>query len=82
MAQPLYGDDNVFKQFLIRKGHAADAELEAAFAAAAQVIEGDYCTSPQEQMYIEPQAMMAALGRRAPATSSARCSARTTCTRR
>ena len=57
--QPLYKDDNVFKQFLIRKGHAADAELEAAFASAAHVIEGTYHTSPQEQMYIEPQAMMA-----------------------
>jgi CO/xanthine dehydrogenase Mo-binding subunit len=55
----LYGDDNVFKQFLIRKGHADDAALDAAFAGAAQVIEGTYWTSPQEQMYIEPQAMMA-----------------------
>ena len=55
----LYKDDNVFKQFLIRKGHATDAELEAVFATAARVIEGDYITSPQEQMYIEPQAMMA-----------------------
>jgi CO/xanthine dehydrogenase Mo-binding subunit len=59
-AQPLYGTTNVFKQFLIRKGHAVDAELDAAFAGAAQVIEGSYATSPQEQMYIEPQAMMAA----------------------
>ena len=57
--QALYKDTNVFKEFLIRKGHAADAELEAAFASAAQVIEGTYLTSPQEQMYIEPQAMMA-----------------------
>ena len=62
-AERLYGGSggatNVFKQFLIRKGHAVDAELDAAFAAAAQVIEGSYTTSPQEQMYIEPQAMMA-----------------------
>lgn len=57
--QKLYGDNNVFKEFLIRKGHAEDAELEAAFAKAAQVIEGTYWTSAQEQMYIEPQAMMA-----------------------
>jgi len=55
----LYGTTNVFKQFLIRKGHATDAELDAAFAGASQVIEGTYTTSPQEQMYIEPQAMMA-----------------------
>jgi CO/xanthine dehydrogenase Mo-binding subunit len=59
LAQPLYGATNVFKQFLIRKGHASDAELEAAFAGAARVVEGTYATSPQEQMYIEPQAMMA-----------------------
>lgn len=57
--QDLYKNKNVFKEFLIRKGHSADAELDAAFAGAAQVIEGTYYTSPQEQMYIEPQAMMA-----------------------
>jgi CO/xanthine dehydrogenase Mo-binding subunit len=49
----------VFKEFLIRKGHATDAELDAAFARAAHVIEGTYHTHAQEQMYIEPQAMMA-----------------------
>ena len=59
VTQKLYGSDNVFKQFLVRKGHATDAELEAVFARAAKVIEGTYWTSPQEQMYIEPQAMMA-----------------------
>src|SRR5262249_39468202 len=52
-------DVNVFKQFLVRKGHASDAELEAAFAGAGQGLEGSYAPSPQEQMYIEPQAMMA-----------------------
>jgi CO/xanthine dehydrogenase Mo-binding subunit len=57
--QLLYGRDNVFKQFLIRKGHSDDATFEAAFARAAQVIDGTYETSAQEQMYIEPQAMMA-----------------------
>jgi CO/xanthine dehydrogenase Mo-binding subunit len=59
LTQKLYGDNNVFKQFLIRKGHVDDAALEQVFAAAAQVIEGTYWTSAQEQMYIEPQAMMA-----------------------
>ena len=57
--QQLYKTDNIFKEFLLRKGHATDAELDAAFAGAARVIEGTYQTSPQEQMYIEPQAMMA-----------------------
>ncbi|HEY1817662.1 MAG TPA: xanthine dehydrogenase family protein molybdopterin-binding subunit [Kofleriaceae bacterium] len=55
----LYGTDNVFKQFMVRKGHATDAEFDAAIARAAHVIDGNYYTSPQEQMYIEPQAMMA-----------------------
>jgi len=59
LTQKLYGDDNVFKQFLIRKGHDNDAAFDAAFARAAKVIEGTYWTSAQEQMYIEPQAMMA-----------------------
>jgi CO/xanthine dehydrogenase Mo-binding subunit len=57
--EKLFGDNNVFKQFLIRKGHDDDAALDAAFAGAAQVIEGTYWTPAQEQMYIEPQAMMA-----------------------
>ncbi|MGE5186682.1 MAG: xanthine dehydrogenase family protein molybdopterin-binding subunit, partial [Acidobacteriota bacterium] len=57
--QLLYGTDNVFKQFLIRKGHTSDAEFEAILARAPHVIDGTYSTSPQEQMYIEPQAMMA-----------------------
>ena len=55
----LFGTDNVFKKFLIRKGHATDGELERAFASAARVIEGEYRTGAQEQMYIEPQAMLA-----------------------
>jgi YD repeat-containing protein len=59
LAQRLYGTDNVFKQFLIRKGHASDADFEAALARAPHVIDSTYFTSAQEQMYIEPQAMMA-----------------------
>jgi CO/xanthine dehydrogenase Mo-binding subunit len=55
----LYGDDNIFKQFKIRKGHTADADFDRAMQSAAHIIEGVYHTSPQEQMYIEPQAMMA-----------------------
>ncbi|MCE9572443.1 MAG: xanthine dehydrogenase family protein molybdopterin-binding subunit [Deltaproteobacteria bacterium] len=55
----LHGADNVFKRFAIRKGHATDGEIEAALAASAHVIDSVYRTSPQEQMYIEPQAMMA-----------------------
>jgi CO/xanthine dehydrogenase Mo-binding subunit len=55
----LHGDDNVFKKFLIRKGHTSDEQFETVMATAATVIEGDYFTSPQEQMYIETQGMLA-----------------------
>ena len=54
-APRLYGDDNVFKRFLIQKG----GDVEAALAAADRVIEGVYRTGAQEQMYIEPQGMIA-----------------------
>lgn len=55
----LYGDDNVFKKFLVRKGHTDDAELARALAGCVRVVEGHYATGAQEQMYIEPQAMLA-----------------------
>ncbi len=55
----LYGDDNVFKRFTIRKGHADDAAFERAMAGAAHVIDAVYTTGAQEQMYIETQAMAA-----------------------
>jgi CO/xanthine dehydrogenase Mo-binding subunit len=58
---PVYDVDKsprVFKQFLIRKGHTRDDEFDAALAKAAHVIDGTYFTPAQEQMYIEPQAMM------------------------
>jgi CO/xanthine dehydrogenase Mo-binding subunit len=51
----LHGDDNVFKRFEIRKG----GDVEAALAAADLVVEGTYRTGAQEQMYIEPQGMIA-----------------------
>ena len=50
----LHGADNVFKRFEIVRGDAA-----AAMAAAEVVIEGTYTTGAQEQMYIEPQGMLA-----------------------
>jgi CO/xanthine dehydrogenase Mo-binding subunit len=49
--------DNVFKEFVIRKGHDSDAAFETAMRGAVGVVQGLYRTSPQEQMYIEPQAM-------------------------
>lgn len=50
----LHGDDNVFKRFEILKG-----DVEAGLAAAEHVIEATYRTGAQEQMYIEPQGMLA-----------------------
>src|SRR5690349_9254665 len=50
----LYGDDNVFKEILIERG-----SLEQGLADADVVVEGEYMVGHQEQLYIEPQAMMA-----------------------
>lgn len=50
----LYGDDNVFKRILIERG-----DLAAAFADADLVVEAEYRTGHQEQLYIENNAMLA-----------------------
>jgi CO/xanthine dehydrogenase Mo-binding subunit len=50
----LRGDDNVFKTIRIERG-----DLEAAFARSEVVIEGEYRTGHQEQLYIENNAMLA-----------------------
>ncbi len=50
----LYGEDNVFKRILIERG-----DLAAAFADADLVIEAEYRTGHQEQLYIENNAMLA-----------------------
>lgn len=52
----VYGDDNLFKTFLIDKG---EGDIEAALAACDHIVEGEYRTQAQEQMYIEPQGMIA-----------------------
>lgn len=49
-----YGDDNVFKNITINKG-----DLDAGFAQAAHVIEGEYATGAQEHVYLENQGMLA-----------------------
>lgn len=54
----LFGDDNVFKRFEVHKGD----DIEAALAAADIIIEGTYRTGAQEQMYIEPQGVIAIPG--------------------
>ncbi len=44
----VWGDDNVFKKFLVDKGN-----VDEAWAAADFIVEGEYETGAQEQLYIE-----------------------------
>src|SRR5215217_8878067 len=44
----IWGEDNVFKKFLVDKGNVDDAWDEADF-----IVEGEYETGAQEQLYIE-----------------------------
>ncbi|MBV9085108.1 MAG: molybdopterin-dependent oxidoreductase, partial [Acidobacteriaceae bacterium] len=50
----IWGDDNVFKRFLIEKGDVDSVWEQSDF-----IIEGEYATGAQEQLYIEPQGMLA-----------------------
>ena len=50
----IWGADNIFKSFTINKGSVEDG-----FRQAKWVIEGEYETGAQEQLYIEPQGMLA-----------------------
>ncbi len=50
----IWGDDNVFKKFLVDKGNVDDAWANADF-----IVEGEYETSAQEQLYIEPNGAIA-----------------------
>src|SRR3982750_4687249 len=51
----IWGTDNVFKRYMVSKG-----DVEVAFANAPVVVEGEYETGAQEQLYIEPNGMIAA----------------------
>src|SRR5262249_24216453 len=53
----VWGDDNIFKSYSVSKGN-----VDAAFATAAHVVEGTYETGAQEQLYIEPNGMIAVAG--------------------
>ena len=53
----IYGTDNIFKRFLIGRG-----DIDEGFAAADRIIEGEYRVPHQEQLYIEPQGMIAVPG--------------------
>ncbi|HKS09223.1 MAG TPA: xanthine dehydrogenase family protein molybdopterin-binding subunit [Pyrinomonadaceae bacterium] len=46
--QIIWGEDNVFKQFLVDKGN-----VDTVWANADLIVEGDYETGAQEQLYIE-----------------------------
>jgi len=50
----VWGVDNVFKAYALERG-----DVEAAFASAPIVVEGEYETGAQEQLYIEPNGMLA-----------------------
>jgi CO/xanthine dehydrogenase Mo-binding subunit len=50
----VWGDDNTFKQYLVSRG-----DVDAAWAEAEIVVEGEYETGAQEQLYIEPNGMLA-----------------------
>lgn len=53
----IYGDDNVFKRFLIGRG-----DVDRGFKAADLIVEGEYRVPHQEQLYIETQGMIAIPG--------------------
>ncbi len=50
----IWGDDNVFKSYLMEKG-----DVDSVWAEAAVIVEGEYSTGAQEQLYIEPNGMLA-----------------------
>jgi len=50
----IFSDDNVFKSYRVEKG-----DVDAAWAHADVIIEGEYRTGAQEQLYIENQGMIA-----------------------
>jgi CO/xanthine dehydrogenase Mo-binding subunit len=50
----IWGEDNIFKSFHVEKGN-----VEQAWSTASFVVEGEYDTGAQEQLYIEPQGMIA-----------------------
>jgi CO/xanthine dehydrogenase Mo-binding subunit len=50
----IWGQDNVFKSFLVQKG-----DVDSAWSQAEIIVEGEYRTGAQEQLYIEPQGMIA-----------------------
>jgi CO/xanthine dehydrogenase Mo-binding subunit len=56
--ETVWGKDNTFKTFLIEKG-----DVDAAWAQADFIVAGEYETGAQEQLYIEPNGMIAVANR-------------------
>ena len=52
--QVIWRDDNIFKRYLVSRG-----DVDAAWVDASTIVEGVYETHAQEQLYIEPNGMMA-----------------------
>jgi CO/xanthine dehydrogenase Mo-binding subunit len=52
--QLIWGEDNIFKSYHVQKG-----DVDSAWSAADVIVEGEYETGAQEQLYIEPQGMIA-----------------------
>ena len=50
----VWGEDNVFKSYAVEKG-----DVDSAWSADDIIVEGEYTTGAQEQLYIEPQGMIA-----------------------
>jgi CO/xanthine dehydrogenase Mo-binding subunit len=50
----VWGTDNIFKSYALERG-----DVDGALAAAPIVVEGEYETGAQEQLYIEPNGMLA-----------------------
>ncbi|HEX5703790.1 MAG TPA: xanthine dehydrogenase family protein molybdopterin-binding subunit [Pyrinomonadaceae bacterium] len=50
----IWGEDNVFKKFLVNKGNVEEAWAHADF-----IVEGEYETGAQEQLYIETNGVIA-----------------------
>jgi CO/xanthine dehydrogenase Mo-binding subunit len=50
----IWGADNIFKSYAVAKG-----DVDAAMAGAPVIVEGTYETGAQEQLYIEPNGMLA-----------------------
>ena len=65
-----------------RRSRIDKGDVERGLAEADAVVEGEYRTAHQEQLYIEPNGVIAVPETTAASRCTARCSARTTCTGR